>query len=70
MTVEVVTMVDRGMTVAEDMTEVAEGAIVASVVETTIATKAGMIVQTAVSIAMVEGQEVRGMTIEGDLTQL
>ena len=70
MTVEVVTMVDRGMMVVGDMTEVVEDATVASVVETTIVTKAGMIVHIAVSIVMVEGQEVIGMTIEGDLTQL
>ena len=70
MTVEIVTTEDRDTMVVEDMTGVVEGATAASVVETTIVTKAGMIVHIAVSIVMVEGQEVIGMTIEGDLTQL
>ena len=70
MTVEVATTEDRGTMVVEDMMAVEVDETTASVVEITIVTKEEMIANTTVSTAMVEGQEVRGMTIEGDLTQL
>ena len=70
MTVEVVMTEDRGTMVVEDMIVVEVDVTAASVVETTIVTKAETIANTMVSTARVEGQEVRGMTIEGDSTQL
>ena len=69
MTVDPVTTEDRDTMVADGMTAAVGDEITASVVE--IGTKVETIADTAISIAMVEGQEeVREMTIEGDQTQL
>ena len=68
---EIVTMVDRDTTVAEDMTADKDATRVREVVETITGTWVEMIAnEMVVSTEMEEGQEVRETTTEDDQTQL
>ena len=68
---EIVTMVDRDTTVAEDMTADKDATRVREVVETITGTWVEMIAnEMVVSTVMEEGQEVRETTTEDDQTQL